>query len=144
MKINIRKIESTDISAITRLSEELGYPASEESLQVRFEAIKENPDDEILVAEIPGADVVGWIQVFGCYRLTSEPFAEIGGMVVSKTYRRLGIGKRLLSIALRWSRNKGFKKIRVRSQIQRQEAHSFFKVMGFKVLKTQDVFIKSL
>lgn len=144
MKINVRRIESTDIPAITRLSEELGYPASEESLQIRYEAINEYPDNEVYVAEITGGEVVAWVQLSGCYHLTTDPFAEIGGLVVSETYHRSGIGKQLLSHAFQWARKKGYKTMRVRSHIRRQEAHFFYKAMGFKVLKTQQVFIKFL
>ena len=76
--------------------------------------------------------------------LESGSFYEILGMVVDEAYQNLGIGKRLVQEAIRWSRNQGALSLRVRSNVKRKQAHIFYMRQGFAEMKEQKVFSLNL
>jgi GNAT superfamily N-acetyltransferase len=138
MDINIRKATTGDVTAIARLSTQLGYPISEQDTEKNITTISQNENEIILVAV--QQDVVGWIHLFHTTRLESGPFCEIGGMVVDNHHQRLGIGRMLVEAAKKWCKIKGTSSLRVRSNIKRIAAHRFYLEMGFKETKQQMVF----
>jgi GNAT superfamily N-acetyltransferase len=142
--INIRKAALTDAAAVTELSAQLGYPTSVGQLQNRLSAILNSNEHTVFVACLSEGNVIGWIHVFLTQRVESNPFAELGGLVVSEHYKRKGVGKRLLAAAEEWARQKGLLKLRVRSRIQRNDARAFYEHMGFSISKDQHVFEKPL
>lgn len=87
--------------------------------------------------------VVGWVHVFLAQRIESEPFAELGGLVVAESHRRHGIGGRLLGRAEEWSVGCGAAKLRVRVRYGRDKARTFYQNLGFTLEKEQGVFDKS-
>ena len=141
-EVTIRQVKTEDAGEIVRLSEQLGYPSSLEQVQRRIGQIIDSQQDQVFVAVSGNGDVVGWIHVFAVVRLESEPFAEIGGIVVDSGYRNRGIGKALLGSAEEWTAQKNLTKLRVRSRTSRDEAHCFFKNFGFTQSKTQNIFDK--
>ncbi len=96
----------------------------------------------LLVAESGDGHLVGWIHVFVAWRLTSEPFAEIGGLAVAPDWRRQGVGRALLDAAEAWARRQGSRALRVRVSDARHEAPAFYQAAGFRALKEQTVFAK--
>jgi len=97
-----------------------------------------------LVAESETGKAVGWLHVFVCHLMESDPYAEIGGLVVDELCRGSGIGQRLLDQAEAWARTKACASIRLRSNIIRKEAHHFYLKRGYTVTKTQHAFAKTL
>ena len=85
-KTIIRKAVLEDISELSVLCDELGYSTSSEEIISRLEKIITSASDDLFVA-VEKAEVVGWIHIFGSLRLESDPFAEIGGLVVSSKHR---------------------------------------------------------
>ena len=69
-------------------------------------------------------------------------FGEIIALVISSTHRRKGIGRQLVRKAEEWIFARE-KKIRVRSNILRDEAHSFYQALGYTPSKTQTLYIKT-
>ena len=138
--MNIRPATSTDIEAIAQLSGELGYPATVEDVGRRMPAIAIADDHAVYVAEAEEGSVVGWIHVFAAMRLESEPFAELGGLVVAETHRGHGVGRLLCEHAGRWASRQGFRSLRVRTRAEREATHRFYEHVGFKQLKTQRVY----
>ena len=132
-----------DAAAIAALSTELGYPATTEQMTVRLRDVLARNDCVVFVAEHKGT-VVGWINLVGCHRLEEEPFAEIGGLVVSESRRGSGIGARLIEAGERWARERGYRRMFVRSNVIRERAHKFYERAGFVGFKQQAVFAKSL
>jgi GNAT superfamily N-acetyltransferase len=138
-----REITPDDAEAATKLSEELGYPASAAEMKQRIEAFTRLTDHVVFVACVAGA-VVGWIDVGISRHLQSEPRAEIGGLVVSTEVRGRGIGGRLITCAENWARQRGLRAMVVRSQIAREQAHNFYLREGYARTKTSAVFTKTL
>lgn len=139
MEINIRDYTENDFDAIYQLSKELGYTETNKVIfSRRLKNLLKNDLNMVLVAE-SNSRVIGWLHVFVAYRLASEPFMEIGGMVVSSTFRRQGIGTMLIERSMELAFNQGLK-IRIRCNITRTDTHHFYKESGFSIVKTQHVF----
>lgn len=143
-EIIIREAKLEDAGGIAQLSDELGYPTTLEDVRLSISQIIESQQNQSFVALSLDETVIGWIHVFVTIRLTSEPFAEIGGIVVAETHQRRGIGKALLANAKKWAQTNGLTKLRVRSQTSRNDAHRFFINNGFQLSKNQTVFDKPL
>jgi GNAT superfamily N-acetyltransferase len=93
----------------------------------------------VFVAETKGF-VRGRVFVMEHITLGSEPFVEIHGLVVDADFRELGIGKALVEKAKHWGRERGFKVLRLRSNINRAEAPLFYPAIGFTLEKQQHVY----
>jgi GNAT superfamily N-acetyltransferase len=138
--LNIREAMKTDVVALAKLSRELGYPTTTAEMESRFNKISPKSDNGIYIAELDS--IVGWIHVSVIQSLESDPFVEICGLVVAESHRGTRIGTRLVAIAERWTQEKGFNHIRVRTNILREETRKFYKQVGFQSKKTQEVFDK--
>ncbi|SEF46304.1 GNAT family N-acetyltransferase [Paenibacillus sp. UNC499MF] len=138
-----RKAVVRDAPGMARLSVQLGYPASEDRLAERLGYILTLHDHVILTAEYEG-EVIGWIHAHARCLLESEPFAEIAGLVVERKFRGQGIGRTLVKRCGEWTSSAALGKLRVRMNVNRQNAVSFYEQMGFEPVKTQRVFDKSI
>ena len=139
--MNVRHAIASDAAALAALSTQLGYPAKPEEAAKRLAAL--GPGNAVLVAEEVGA-VVGWIHVCGVQFFQSPPFAEVGGLVVDEASRGRGVGKLLVEAAARWAAEQGYGKLRVRSNVVREDAHRFYEREGFRQVKTQVVLDRRL
>ena len=142
--ITIRDMKPGDLEAVAALSAELGYPSSREDIARRFDPMRSRTDHAMMVAVTPEGSVAGWIQVHPVHTLESDPYAEIGGLVVGERFRRHGAGRALVAEAERRAREQGFALIRVRSNVVRPEAHRFYPGVGFELVKTQHTYGKAL
>ena len=138
--MNIREATASDAAVLAALSTQLGYPAQPEEAAERLSALGAGA---LLVAEEDGS-VLGWIHVCGIRFFQSPPFAEIGGLVVDEAARGRGVGRLLLEAAVRWAAEQGYGKLRVRSNVVREDAHRFYEREGFQRVKTQAVFDRRL
>lgn len=143
MQIFIREAQSADAESIAGLSQQLGYNMSVADTSMNLETIRQSGNDIAHVA-VHDDRIVGWIHVFLAVRLESACFCEIGGLVVHKQYRRMGIGNRLINHVQYWCISKQASMLRVRSNVKRVEAHQFYVRSGFEELKEQKVFEKNL
>ena len=143
-RATIRIATLDDPGPIAALCLQLGYEADAQALGSRLAYILGDPRQAVFVADLPAARVVGWVHAFiACY-LEAKPFAEIGGVVVDATCRRLGIGRRLMVAVEGWARNCGVRSIRVRSSVVRAEAHAFYESIGYCMVKEQYTFSKDV
>jgi GNAT superfamily N-acetyltransferase len=136
----IRAAGPGDAPALGALSTELGYASSDAETADRLQRVLAAPSHRVLVAENASNEIVGWIHVFGAVRVESDGFAELGGLVVTESWRGRGAGTRLVTAAERWASDHGYHKLRIRSRVERSEAHGFFERLGFAGCKTQRVF----
>jgi len=139
----IRKIALADAEAAAKLSEELGYPVSPDEMEKRIREVAHLAEHVVYVACIADA-VIGWIDVGVVHHLQAEAYAEIGGLVVSSEFRSAGIGRKLVARAEQWARDRGARRMVVRSRVSREAAHRFYLREGYERTKTSAVFSKAL
>jgi GNAT superfamily N-acetyltransferase len=142
--VDIRSAVLDDSPAIADLSTQLGYSTPPIQSANRLGVILDSNEHEILVACLADGALVGWLHVFLAFRVQTDQFAEIGGFVVTKEFRRQGIGRCLLASAERWVIHSGITKLRVRSRSSRPDTLTFYERFGFSKSKQQHVFDKSL
>jgi GNAT superfamily N-acetyltransferase len=142
--LNIRQAVPSDAEIIAKLGTQLGYPTSQAEAEKRLTVIIKQADQAIYVAEIEGIGGVGWIHIAEMHLLVMEPHAEIVGLVTDESHRSSGIGSALVATAEEWALNRGYNCIRVRSNLVRTRAHTFYEKLGYQCQKTQHAFVKSL
>ncbi len=138
----IRIATINDFEGINRLGTTLGYEVSSEehAHQRLLQVLNANNTHHVWVYEEDGR-VLGWIHGFVSLRVASEPFIEIGGIVVDDAIRRMGIGTKLIEHIRDWADELGYG-LRVRSNTKRQDTHDFYKALGLQEEKEQYVFIR--
>jgi putative acetyltransferase len=139
----VREAIDADAAAIAALANELGYPSTEDQIRARLAFVRRAAGDTVLVA-LRGDNVAGWIHLSVMASVESDAFAEIRGLVVTEKERGTGAGTRLVGAAEAWARRRSCPRLRVRSNIVRDETRRFYENRGFAVVKTQNVFDKVL
>jgi GNAT superfamily N-acetyltransferase len=142
--ITIRRATSDDLESILPLAEQLGYPTSPEAMIARLTSILADPMRVIFVADPGDGIAAGYIQASRHVSLEVDPLVEIDGLVVSRDHRRQGIGKMLIAAVEEWARSLGILTVRLHTNIIREEAHRFYKDLGFTINKTQYSMVKKL
>lgn len=141
---DIRPARFGDAQEITRLSVELGYPATLDGTMANLEVLLHSPRYRVAVAPAPDGALFGWIVAERRLCLESGEAVEITGLVVSNSARRRGVGSALVAAAERWAMTQGFRSLRVRSNVSRTESHPFYQGIGFVPKKTQHTYEKPL
>ncbi|HEX6207728.1 MAG TPA: GNAT family N-acetyltransferase [Actinomycetota bacterium] len=141
MKPGIRPATAGDAEAVASLATQLGYPATADEIVERLAGLPSH--HTVFVAEMEGA-VVGWIHVQESRLVVERLRADITGLVVEEAARRGGVGRLLVEAAERWAADRGADRIRVRSNVIREDAHAFYPSLGFEIAKTSTVFEKDL
>jgi GNAT superfamily N-acetyltransferase len=129
---------------VAELSGQLGYPAQHAEVCRRLTQVIASPHDAAFAALNGDGKIVGWVHVFATLRLVSEVFAELGGLVVARDQRRRGVGRLLLAHAQNWAKAQGIDKLRIRSRVNRSDAHAFYEYLGCQLTKQQRVYDRSL
>ncbi|HLA60156.1 MAG TPA: GNAT family N-acetyltransferase [Puia sp.] len=139
MQFHTRFAEMDDARAITDLSEQWGYQSTKEKILRCLHDIRNNTDHVIYVL-LHNDQMIGWAHGVYSLRIETDPFVEIGGLVVDKDFRRQGAGKFLVDKIVEWSLLRDCHMIRVRCNIIREEANAFYGRIGFKEIKQQKVY----
>lgn len=139
MTFVIREMQSGDCSGVSAILPSLGYEGSPNDIIRRMGALHGWPDQLTLVA-CSGATVVGFCHAQDVRLLVTDGYAEIHALVVSPSYHRQGIGSALLREATRWGFCRGYSRVRLRSGIHREEAHSFYRSNCFSQTKASYAF----
>ena len=142
--LKIRTAKSSDVARITELSGQLGYPATPAEIAQRLRKIKPASQHAVLVAELPGGKVIGWLHVSVSPLIEVELRAEVNGLIVDDEERSRGTGALLLRAAEQWARSRGCKSMSVRSNVIRERAHQFYLRHAYEHYKTQKAFRKPL
>lgn len=141
--MTIRPATPGDAGAVARLMSQLGYELLPDDARTRLARIVSKPDHHFLVAELDGT-AVGWIHASLSEHIDAETCVLIEGLVVDREHRRRGIGASLLQHAEEWGRSHGCSFVRLRSTSTRTKAHTFYKDLGYTIVKTQFSFVKPL
>jgi ribosomal protein S18 acetylase RimI-like enzyme len=139
MQFDTRFAEIGDAQAITGLATQWGYTSTDQRITKCLHEILNNKDHAVFVLLIE-KNMVGWIHGIYSLRIESDPFVEIGELIVDKDFRRQGLGKRLVDKIIEWSVFRNCHMIRVRCNIVRKEANAFYNRIGFKEIKQQNVY----
>ena len=142
MQLSEMKLE--DLEGVTTLGAQLGYPYSLEVIRDRFAEVSMSPVHKLFVAKDDGV-VCGWVQV--CKEretLLSDARAEITALVVDERVRGKGIGRVLVKAAEEWALAQGLKLMRLRTNVTREEAHQFYRRVGYVESKRSCLFVREL
>ncbi|MDT8069359.1 MAG: GNAT family N-acetyltransferase [Terriglobia bacterium] len=142
--VQIRECRLSDAESIAQLSAQLGYPVPADEMERRLRHVTDDPGHGVLVACIEDSQVVGWIDVGIVFHLQSGAYCEIGGLVVAESVRSNGIGRELVAAGERWAASRAVKKVLVRSNAIRADAHRFYLREDYTMVKTSAVFEKRL
>ena len=140
----IRRASTGDALRISQLcSDALGYDSTEDAVLVRLTALLHRDTECIVVAELDG-QVVGFAHACEYHLLYQPPMMNLMGIAVDAQFRGRGIGKALLAVIEETACNRGFAGIRVISGIGREDAHSFYRAIGFADAGASVKFFKKL
>lgn len=139
MNITIRMMEPKDAIAVNALSAQLGYAHTVQETLERMQYLLESKHDCLLVA-LWENDTAGWIHAFKTTRLEAGNYIEIAALVVDEKCRGKKVGEQLVRTIKEWSRQQGYRKLVVRSNVLRNRAHHFYKACGFTEVKEHKVF----
>lgn len=142
--MKVRKAVLEDVPEITGLCFQLGYSATPEQVSANLKALLGDEEHGIFVVQQSDGRVVGWVHGYIYKLLYNEPSTQVAGLVVNEGSRGNGVGKALMKAVEAWSREKGCVVIGLRSNIIRKEAHTFYKKLGYEIIKESYTFSKKL
>ena len=141
---SIRAARAADAKSLVSLCEQLGYPVELGDLETRLSELLKMNTHLILVAVDEDKHIRGWVHAFERPLLMTAPAAEVGGLVVDRSWRRSGLGKALLSGVVEWANRHGLKGVNIRSNVKRTSAHEFYLANDFEFVKESLTFHKVL
>lgn len=141
-EIEVRQASSTDVHRITGLCHQLGCHSTMEEVKIRLMSVLENKDHIVYVAQPSRGNIIGWIHAHIQPLLHCSLFAEIGGVVIDKDYRRAGVGMILMEMVENWARDKGCLGVNLSANVLSRENHMFYEHIGYKKLRQQVIFCK--
>ncbi len=118
-----------------------GVKLSLEEIHTRLEGLGKT--DRLLLA-LDGDQVAGYAHLRVARDLVSEETAEVVTLLVSKPYRRNGVGRRLVAAAETWALESGRARLLLRTDVVRTDAHAFFTAMGYEKAATTIEFVRDL
>jgi RimJ/RimL family protein N-acetyltransferase len=130
-RIALRPARFTDGPALAGLLTELGYPQDAAQAEAQLVAWAGDPRGTVLVAslnEVP----VGVIAAHAIPYLERPGwFARVVALAVDREQRRAGIGRRLFAAVEAWAAALGCRDIEITSRRDRDDAHAFYRALGF-------------
>ncbi|PAD34157.1 GNAT family N-acetyltransferase [Terribacillus saccharophilus] len=140
--MNLRELKFSDAKEVARLTIQLGYLVEIDVISQRLIFLLQSSNHKVFVSEESENNLSGWVHIYGKHLIELQ-YAEIGGLVVDKHYRKRGIGAHLMKKCEEWARLKGYQEIRLRSGSQRVDAHNFYRGIGYENVNSQELFVKS-
>jgi GNAT superfamily N-acetyltransferase len=114
---------------------EHGYGASQSQAGhlAAFEAIANDPNNSVYVAEV-GGRVVGTFQLTFIRQLSYGGclVAQVESVHVHSSQRSRGVGKHMLEWAIGAARERGALRVQLTSNVKRGRAHEFYERLGFR------------
>jgi GNAT superfamily N-acetyltransferase len=143
--INFREIKRQDIEELVNVCSEIGgYKLRYENLSERVKEILKSQDKTVILALNEDNTIIAWVQATVCNFILSEKCCDISGLFVVSNYRGRKIGKKLIEQVFEWGKKQNCTGLRISSEITRIDAHNFYKHLGFKHIKTNKSYFRSL
>jgi len=121
---------------------QLGYPTSADAIGRQVARLQKSETDRLVVAEVDG-EVVGLASLHTSLSVEyDEPAAKLSAIVVDERHRRRGIGEALVAALEAEARRRGCCLIFLTTAERRDEAHAFYRRIGF--VETGRRFAKAL
>ncbi len=140
---NVREALDADAVRLRSLLRQLGYEVTAGHVDRVLAA--RGASHEIFVAVVSGAGVVGLVEaIVPAPTLADDVRCEATALVVEDEFRSCGIGAALMARAEAWGRERGCARLRVRSNVVRERAHTFYERLGYGRVKAQHVYEKPL
>jgi GNAT superfamily N-acetyltransferase len=130
--LTIRPAEASDAAALASLMGELGYDTRTAEMEMRLEFILGDSRYRTFVAVTDGK-IGGMIGTF-CHLSYehNDPSGRILALVVSKTMRKRGVGRQLVSAAENDFAQRNVRRIAVNTRLARKEAQQFYEEIGYE------------
>ena len=144
-----RTATAGDLAELARLAGDLGYATDEAELGARLRRLLAADTHRVFVVDGAPAPsgaprLAGWIHVCVSDTLLASDTILIAGLVVDAGERGRGVGRTLVAAAEAWGRERGARRIQVRSRLERAGAHEFYGALGYEPQKTQRLFAREL
>jgi GNAT superfamily N-acetyltransferase len=130
--IEVRACSSADAPAVGALLGELGYEASAGAVAERMQQLNSTGSDPMFLAH-QRSQALGLIALHRCWMIQyDKPVMRITALVVDHRSRRCGVGSLLIEHAQRWANQAGCGLVELTSALDRTEAHTFYRKLGFE------------
>ncbi len=140
--LTIRLAEAADAETLARLMGELGYETRVSEMQMRLEAIAQDPCYRTFVA-VKAGKICGMIGTFTHFSYEhNDPGGRILALIVSNSERGTGVGKKLVAAAENDFAQRNIRRIAVQTHLRRKDAHAFYESVGYE--KTGYRYVKTL
>lgn len=134
----VRLLEKRDIPALAALYKQFWNEESNISkMEQQFNRLQDNADHIVLVCE-EGGRIVGSVMGVVCLEFYGEcqPFIVIENMIVDRSCRRTGVGRRLLSHLEELAKAKNCTQMILVTEKDRLDACGFYEAYGFQTNTT--------
>lgn len=131
-QVHIRPALLEDAAAIATLLAALGYPCSAEEAAVRLMHLREEPEQQLWIAEEHGEALAMIAMDIRYYLPLGARTCRITALVVLDAFHGRGIGKRLLREAEVRARQAGATRVELTTAMHREQAHLFYRACGYE------------
>lgn len=139
----IRSASMSDAEVIHKLSYQLGYSPTFESVQAHLAQLLVHPDYEVLVIE-RDREVLGWMTLYKRLRVEDVEFLQVAALVTDERIRGQGLGKSLMAFAEARANEMKLPFVGLHSSLRRTEAHKFYEGIGYSKAKESYFFKKDI
>jgi GNAT superfamily N-acetyltransferase len=139
--IAVRQATAADAPRIADLAAELGYHVGGHDIRQRLAVL---PTTHIVLVATNQDHVVGWLHASHDLSVLHGERVDIAGLAVAGDHQGQGVGTVLITQLERWARDRGAATIRLLSGSERTAAHEFYRHRGYRYVKTEQAFTKSL
>jgi ribosomal protein S18 acetylase RimI-like enzyme len=127
-----RAARIADSVMIADLVSNLGYPTSPRQMEVRLQTIFADSSYATFVALLD-SKVLGFVGLHvGLLYENDNQYGQIMAIAISRDYRRMGIGRRLMHLAEETMAQMGAQIFVLGSGNHRIDAHAFYEALGYE------------
>jgi aminoglycoside 6'-N-acetyltransferase I len=146
--IKFRKIEKEDFGEWLKMRKMLWPKNTERELRKEIGNISSAKNQEVFVCVDDNEKYAGFaeVSVRNDYEVGSiaRSIGYIEGIFVKKSYRKIGVAKKLVKLGERWAKEKGCREMGSDAKPQNKTSRAFHKKIGYKETDIIVQFIKKI